>query len=474
MVFSSVIFLFLFLPAVLLGYFLLPRAVKNLWLLAASLLFYAWGETFFVLLMLASVSMNYLFGLLIDALRDHPARKPVLVVSVAANLAFIGWYKYGNFLVDNLNGLTALAGLPAIDISPIHLPIGISFFTFQAMSYVIDVYRREAEVQRNPINIALYIALFPQLIAGPIVRYQDVARQLMSRSVDSDRFSYGVRRFTVGLAKKVILANTFAAPADAIFALQGQDLTTGTAWLGAICYTFQIYFDFSGYSDMAIGLGHMFGFHFLENFNFPYISQSIREFWRRWHLSLSTWFRDYLYIPLGGNRISSGRTHFNLVTVFFLCGLWHGASWTFVVWGLYHGLFLVLERTRFGRVLDRAWRPIRHAYTLLVVVVGWVFFRAETFSSAWSMLRAMAGFPEGDAYAQHAAIYLDSLLWTVLAAGVLGSMPILGRIALFKRETPASELVFGAGQLVGCAILLILCAALLSAGTHNPFIYFRF
>ncbi len=497
MVFSSPIFLFLFLPVTLGVNFLLPRSVRNYWLLAVSLLFYAWGEPIFVAFMLLSVVMNYLFGMWVDAERSRPLARFVLVLTVVFNIGLLATYKYANFVVANLNVLLAHAGLQPIAMDHIPLPVGISFFTFQAMSYVIDVWRGEAERQKNPLDVALYVALFPQLIAGPIVRYRDVARQILHRVITRENFTLGVSRFLVGLGKKVLIANTLAVPADRIFALPLDQLTPGTAWLAVLCYTLQIYFDFSGYSDMAIGLGHMIGFHFLENFSFPYVSQTIREFWRRWHISLSTWFRDYLYIPMGGSRRSAARVHFNLITVFALCGLWHGASWTFVVWGLYHGAFQVFERLGLENVLARAWRPVRHLYTLLVAIVGWVLFRAETFPQALAFLLSMAGFAPGSATAQPGSalatpggalgqsvwLYLNAEVALVFAVGCIGAMPVIPwlwekRKALVapeaSRAARALDGALAAAHVIALLAVFVLCAMALSAGTYNPFIYYRF
>jgi alginate O-acetyltransferase complex protein AlgI len=351
MLFTEPVFWFLFLPLLLSLHFLVVRPQRNLLLLLASLLFYAWGERSFVFVMLASIAFNYVVGLWIDTrrgVRSRERRWP-LAVGVAGNLLLLAAYKYANVLADQLSAVFVALGLPGLELEPIHLPIGISFFTFQGMSYVIDIHRGETPVQRHPLRLALYISMFPQLIAGPIVRYGRIATQLVERTIDRRGFADGVRRFTVGLGKKVLIANSVALPADTIFALPPDQLTTAAAWLGIVCYTLQIYFDFSGYSDMAIGLGRMFGFRFPENFNYPYVAESVTEFWRRWHMTLSNWFRDYLYLPLGGNRLGRVRLAANLFTVFFLCGLWHGASWTFVVWGLYHGVLLSLERRRVGR-----------------------------------------------------------------------------------------------------------------------------
>lgn len=484
MLFSEPVFVFLFLPLLLLGYALTPRAARNTLLLLASLLFYAWGEGFFVLVMLGSIAFNYLVGLLLEAGRGRRRLRPLaLLLGVAGNLALLIVFKYAGFLVTNLNLLLAGLKLPALPVPALHLPIGISFFTFQAMSYVIDVYRNRIPVQKHPLRIALYIALFPQLIAGPIVRYQHIARQLTRRVVTRPGLAEGIRRFILGLGKKMLLANVLAVPVDKIFAIPAHQLTTSVAWLGVVCYALQIYFDFSGYSDMAIGLGRMFGFRFLENFRYPYLARTITDFWRRWHISLSSWFRDYVYIPLGGNRRGPLRTYRNLVIVFLLCGLWHGASWTFVAWGLFHGLFLAIERLGLAGFLASR-RPVtQHAYALAVILASWVFFRCETLSQAWAMLAALAGFARGSGLEYHLGLYVDVELLLVLAVGIVASTPALpylaGRLRYrraalesagrqhFDRLTAASEV----------ALLMVVFLASLSwmaAGTYNPFLYFRF
>jgi alginate O-acetyltransferase complex protein AlgI len=361
----------------------------------------------------------------------------------------------------------------------IRLPIGISFFTFQGLSYVLDVHRGEGRIQKNPIDFALYIALFPQLIAGPIVRYRDVYDQIVHRTTTVTGFAYGVRRFVIGLGKKMLIANFVAKVADAIFLIPSSELPPSVAWLGIVCYTLHIYFDFSAYSDMAIGLGHMFGFSFLENFNYPYVSRSITEFWRRWHMSLSSWFRDYLYIPLGGNRRGPYRTYFNLLLVFFLCGLWHGASFNFVVWGLFHGGFLVVERVGLGAWLEKQASVLRHAYVLLVVMVGWVFFRAADLTQALAYLRSMCWMQPGKPDWHHVGLYFDSVLVLALVAGIIGSMPWLPKVAAWhERKLQEGRSALGLGlELVGLVLLglVFFSSALeLSAGTYNPFIYFRF
>jgi len=365
----------------------------------------------------------------------------------------------------------------------IPLPLGISFFTFQSMSYTIDVYLGHTLATRSLLNFATFVSLFPQLVAGPIVRYHNIARYLIHRIVTREGFAKGVKRFVVGLGKKMLIANLAAVAADQIFAIPTQHLTTGLAWLGVAAYTIQIYFDFSGYSDMAIGMGHMLGFRFLENFNYPYISRSISEFWRRWHISLSTWFRDYVYIPLGGSRCRTGRVYFNLCLVFFLCGLWHGASWTFVVWGLYHGVFLVIERFAGERVKARPWPMVQHLYVLLVSMVGWVFFRSETFSQALVFLKAMVGFAPGTGAEYYVAMYLNNQLLIVLLAGAIGSLPIVPRLNRWHENVVSGrsgvgvlvvESLWAMASVVAMAAIFLGSSMLLASGTHNPFIYYRF
>jgi alginate O-acetyltransferase complex protein AlgI len=481
MVFSSLVFLFVFLPLTLLLYHASPRPVRNSLLLVASLLFYTWGESLFVLLVLLSIALNFSAGLLIDRNHGSPRARTTLLLAVVVNLGLLGVFKYANFFADNLDVLLAQVGIGGLELDPIHLPIGISFFTFQALSYVIDVYRREAPVERNPLNVALYVSMFPQLIAGPIVRYHDVAAQIRERVVGSKRFASGIRRFILGLGKKVLIANVLGHTADRIFDLELSLVSAPIAWLGVICYAFQIYFDFSGYSDMAIGLGRMFGFEFLENFRHPYVATSVKDFWRRWHISLSTWFRDYVYIPLGGSRLGSVRTTMNLLTVFLLCGLWHGASWSFVVWGLVHGLFLVLERGRLGAVLVRLWRPLRHAYVLLVVLVGWVFFRVETLPEALGWLSAMLG--GAPASRLPVGTLLDVEVVATLLVAATASLPLAGLLERWRRSEPDNSAETGSPtpapglallRLVSITAIFSLSVVYLTADTYKPFIYFRF
>ncbi len=483
MVFSSLIFLYLFLPLTLILYFSSPLKYRNYVLLLASLLFYAWGELGYVLLMIISISMNWVAGLGIDAKKRQGKNTiPVLAIAISLNLAPLVFFKYGNFIVDNLNKLLSSISLPIFELGALHLPIGISFFTFQAISYLIDINRNEAKVQKHPINLALYISLFPQLIAGPIVRYRDVAKEINSRVTRLDDLKSGTLRFVAGLGKKVLIANSMGAVADQVFALPTESVSTGLAWIGIIAYTLQIYFDFSGYSDMAIGLGRIFGFHFLENFNYPYISRSIQEFWRRWHISLSSWFRDYLYIPLGGSRAGNWRTYFNLLLVFFLCGLWHGASWTFVIWGLYHGLFLMIERIGLARLLKRLPFFIQHLYAMLVVTVGWVFFRAETIDQALQYIVRLFDF--------NSVIYLNAKLFAAmnnqfyltLIVGLILCTPLVRDVLIKLDNSKLFSANSGLGMAISkellisvwmVAVVLVSTAQMITSG-YNPFLYFRF
>lgn len=475
MLFSSAVFLFLFLPLVLLLYFISPNKLKNYILLLASLFFYAWGEPKFLIIMLLSIFMNYFFGLAIDKNRDQ--RKKVIwimTIMIISNLTLLSIFKYANFVVDNINGLLGTN----IDIPMIPLPIGISFFTFQAMSYVIDVYRQNGKVQKNPLNLALYISLFPQLIAGPIVRYKTVADQIMKRYHTSEKFASGIKRFTIGLAKKMIIANNIGLIADQIFAQSPGDISVGAAWIGIIAYSLQIYFDFSAYSDMAIGLGRMFGFEFLENFNYPYISKSVAEFWRRWHISLGSWFRDYLYIPLGGNRKGELFTYRNLLIVWFATGIWHGASWNFIVWGLYYGLFIMLERAFLGRLLERLNVVVQHVYALTVIVIGWVFFRADNLGHAIDYLKTMFYMNEVSFWGADASLYLtqNSVLF-VLA--IIAATPIFKYLKEKLEQVKEKNTVYllvaqSTVEIVFYLVILMISVSFMVSNSFNPFIYFRF
>ncbi len=477
MVFASPIFLFLFLPLTLAAYFVLPRSWRNGVLLVASLGFYAWGEAPYLLLVLASVGFNYILGTAISRATSVSRRRGWLAMAVAGNLGLLAVFKYANFAVANVNALAPILAITPLAVAAIPLPLGISFFTFHAISYVVDVYKRNADAERNLPRFALYILLFPQLIAGPIIRWRDIAAQLRAREARLADFSYGVRRFVLGLGKKVLIANTLGATADRIFALPAGDLTTPLAWLGIVCYTLQIYFDFSGYSDMAIGLMRMFGFRILENFNYPYIARSVREFWRRWHISLSNWFRDYLYIPLGGNRRGERRAYANLVLVFALCGLWHGASWPFVLWGAWHGIFLVIERAGLERLLARI-GPLTHLYTLLAVMGGWVLFRCETLTQAGHYYAALAGFAHGDPLRHPLAEFLNAQVALTLVIGIVFAAPVARRLGRWRDQVAAQPGLRARGVLaidIGWTTIVYLVAcAMLAAGTYNPFIYFRF
>ena len=483
MVFSSPLFLFLFLPVVLTVYFLLPGLrARNSWLLLVSLFFYAWGEISFVLLLLVSTLVNFQLGKWVEASTDIAQRKRAVAVAVVVNVGFLAFFKYAGLVVASLNGMLKFAGLVTLPVPHLALPIGISFFTFHALSYIIDIYRRKWPAARDPRDVALYIFFFPQLVAGPILRWNAIAPQLAQRHFDRANFAEGVRRFVGGFAKKMIIANAVALPADQIFALPASELSAPVAWLGVTCYTVQIYFDFAGYSDMAVGLGKMFGFEFIENFNFPYTAQSIKDFWRRWHISLSSWFRDYVYIPLGGNRVSAARNHLNLIAVFFLCGLWHGASWTFVAWGLFHGIFLVLEKTPWGTALEKLPRPLRHAYTIFAVMMGWVLFRADMFASAAHFFAALFG-ASHVIQAQPLHRYTGKEVIVALCLGAAFSMPLwegvknLGTKIGGLMPARVREIYFSFGQLLEVILviaLLLIASAWLAGGTYNPFIYFRF
>jgi len=475
MVFSSVIFLFLFLPLVLLGHALLPARLKNLFLLLASLLFYAWGETTYTLVILASILVNYVTGVLIDLSPDPRRRKWTVTAGIVINLGMLIFFKYAYFLVENINVLLSAMDLRTLRNEHAHLPLGISFFTFQAISYIVDVYRGDVKAQGNFINYALYKALFPQLIAGPIVRYIDVSKQIVSRTVSRADFATGIRIFLVGLGKKVLIANIMSAQVDKIFAIPSADLPMSIAWIGIVGFFFQLYFDFSGYSDMAIGMGRMLGFHFLQNFNYPYISKTLTEFWQRWHISLSTWFRDYLFTPLGGYKRNRTRAYFNLMTVFLLCGIWHGASWNFVIFGIYQGFFLILERIFRAKHMKFFKSPFGNAYLILVILSTMVFFRTDSLAHACSFFRALCGFAAPNAGVYLPGAYLNPEVIVAAIAAVIGSAPFIPWLnRKLSKRGPGADVARRIGALVGLTVILLLCAMKLAAGTHNPFIYFRF
>ena len=462
MVFSSLLFLFFYLPVTLLVYYLSPARWRNLWLFLVNLVFYGWGEPVYIVLMVFSISVNYAAGWLVDRHRDRG--KLILGLNAVVNLGLLFFFKYYDFLAENLGGIHGLAFLHPLGIA---LPIGISFYTFQNMSYPIDVYRGDARSQRSYIRYGTYVALFPQLIAGPIVRYKDIADQLDHRQETAGKFASGVCRFCVGLSKKVLLANNIGALWDVYKAMDPASLSAADAWLGALAFTFQIYFDFSGYSDMAIGLGRMLGFDFVENFNYPYISRSITEFWRRWHISLSTWFRDYVYIPLGGNRRGKGRQLLNLLIVWTLTGIWHGASWNFLFWGLYYALLLILEKLFLYDRLQKAPAWIGHVYALILVVIGWVLFSVEDLHSCLMYLRSMffggAGLCSGTFL-----YYLRSFAPSVIVMA-FASTPLAK--ALYRRLPEGLTKVLNPVLVLAS---LLLCTAYLVDSTYNPFLYFRF
>ena len=468
MLFSSIVFLFTFLPAVVILYYLLPVRFRNVILLLASLVFYAWGEPVYLFLMLLSILFNYFSGLDIARnLQDKRAAKRSLVFNLIINLAVLGFFKYEGFVLDTLNGI-----LPVhISYHALPLPIGISFYTFQILSYIIDVYRGNVKVQTNLPNFALYVTMFPQLIAGPIVQYADVDEQLASREVSRTKFGEGSMYFIRGLAKKVLLANTSGMIFTEVSGLAKGNIAVMTAWLGAFAYMFQIYFDFSGYSDMAIGLGKMFGFEFNMNFNYPYVSKSITEFWRRWHISLSSWFRDYVYSPLGGNRVSKIKHIRNLLIVWFLTGLWHGAAWNFVAWGLYYGVILIIEKYLLSPVLDRLPDVVRHIYSIVLVVIGWVLFFSSSFGQAADYIRVMFG-AGAHGFADRESMYLltsNLILWLIL---IFGSTPLVHfRYEHMLRTKKWNTTIINSVVYVA---LFIVCIAYLVTETYNPFLYFRF
>lgn len=470
MLFTSIEFLFFFLPVTMAGYFLLPFrwGLKNYWLLAASLVFYAWGEPTFVFVMLGSIVFNYLMALVVSRMRGRRGGSLVLALAVTGNLAVIGLWKYANFLTATLREwFPFLQG--AVSQTSFILPIGISFFTFQALSYVVDVARGDVKAQKNPFYLALYIALFPQLIAGPIVRYSTVCEQIGCRRTTLDMFSRGILRFLYGFNKKMLLANLFAAVADKAFSM--ADPGCGMSWLGAICYTLQIYFDFSGYSDMAIGLGLVFGFRFLENFDYPYVSKTVTEFWRRWHMSLGSWFRDYVYFPLGGSRVGTAKLVFNLAVVWTLTGVWHGANWTFILWGALYGVLITVEKladiprkVEARPFLKAVYRP----FTLFAVVLGWVLFRSENLASAGVYLRSM--FLGGAGGTPGLAAYQLGEVALPLCVGVILSTPIVRDL---RNRLDASPLAVGIDGVVQLA--LFACGiSYLVISAYNPFIYFNF
>jgi len=470
MVFSSVIFLFRFLPFFFLLYFLIPGRGKNVVLFFGSLLFYAWGEPVYVLLMLFSTVVDYVNGRLIGRYRGRNQAKAFLVSSVMINLFILCFFKYADFLIRSVNGLTGLE-LPLLNLP---LPIGISFYTFQTMSYTIDVYRGKAKVQKNILDFGVYVTMFPQLIAGPIVKYSSVEASLHSRKVDVICISHGLKRFITGLARKALLANTIGELWADISAMEFGNLSVFTSWMGVLAFAFQIYFDFSGYSDMAIGLGEILGFHFPENFNHPYIASSVTEFWRRWHISLGSWFREYLYIPLGGNRKGVPRQLLNILIVWLLTGIWHGAGWNFLLWGLWFALLLALEKLFLGKALARLPKGIGILYNGLAVLLGWVLFALGTPAEIGGYLAAMFGF--GGKLIDSQGLYLFGEYFILFAIAAAAATPLPGLLAgrLEKAETGWGIALYRLGEKVIPALLLLLSVAVIVDGTFNPFLYFRF
>ncbi len=473
MVFSSLIFIFAFLPLTLALYYLVPFRAKNVVLLLCSLVFYAWGEPVYVVLMILNIAFNYVAGLDISMNADNSKRKKTaLILCLIFDLGLLGFFKYAGFVVDNIN---AVFGCD-IPFRAVGLPVGISFYTFQVMSYIIDVYKGEIEAQRNPLTLGVYVTMFPQLIAGPIVQYSDVEKQLAQRVISRELFSAGVSRFIVGLSKKVLLANSAGSLFDTLSALETGDMSVLTGWLLAAAYTFQIYFDFSGYSDMAIGLGKMLGFDFKENFNYPYMSKSASDFWRRWHISLSSWFRDYVYIPLGGSYTDKWRHIRNIMVVWMLTGLWHGASWTFVIWGLYYGVLLIFEKYFLLRVVSEDSGGIKgvllHIYTIVVFVVGWVIFSSPDMHAAGKVISVMFGFGASSLVDGTGMYYLQT-------NALLGAIMIIGSTSYIRDIAHRFMLVFKeqAAYRVAAAVMtafLLISVAYLVNETYNPFLYFRF
>ena len=446
--------------------------MKNVVLLILSLGFYTWGEKQMVILILLSALTDYTSGLLIDSNR----KKAGLYLSIIFNLGILIYFKYTSFVFSNLNGFLESLHIDINTLNNIVLPIGISFYTFQTMSYTIDVYRGNIKANKNFIDFAMYVTLFPQLIAGPIVRYAQIENELKNRHTTLSQFTSGVKRFIIGLAKKMIIANNCAYFADAAFSLTANQSSALIAWIGIIAYALQIYFDFSGYSDMAIGLGKLFGFNFPENFNYPYISKSIKEFWRRWHITLSQWFKDYLYISLGGNRKGNTRTYINLIIVFFLTGLWHGANWTFIVWGLFHGVFLIIERLGFNTFLKAQKHWIAHIYSILVVLIGWVFFRSDNLSQAFNYIHTLFNFKASTNF-DFLSFYLRKEVLFALIFGIILSMPIYQKVRLFFNNYTEGTLTYKVAVVTyntTLLLLFIICFYYITTEAYNPFIYFRF
>ena len=473
MIFSSLLFLFRFLPAVLVLYYLAPRPLRNLVLLLCSLVFYAWGEPVYIILMIVSILVSYTGGILVDRFKTQGKRRAAraaLLGSSVVSLSLLGFFKYADFLIGTVDSLTG-AGINLLKIA---LPIGISFYTFQTMSYTIDVYRGEAKVQKNLISFGAYVTMFPQLIAGPIVQYKTIDRQLRTRKETAGQFAYGIHRFMIGLGKKVLLANNAGALWDTVSSMEHTQIPVVMSWMGLAAYTFQLYFDFSAYSDMAIGLGHMFGFRFLENFNYPYISKSITEFWRRWHISLSTWFRDYVYIPLGGNRVGVWKHIRNILVVWMLTGIWHGASWNFVLWGLYYGILLLIEKFVLGKYLKKLPGVFQHIYCMFFVMLGWNLFVFDDMSAGISFARALFG-TYGAGFCSRETLYLlynNAVLMVLL---ILGSTQLPARAGNWIcAKLRGKETILTIVKNVFYVGIFLLSVAWLEDASYNPFLYFRF
>lgn len=466
MLFSSIPFLYYFLPCVLILYFVVPKCLKNTVLLLSSLVFYAWGEPKYVLLMAVSITLGYVFGLLIEIWRGTKLSKLFLILSIVTSLGLLGYFKYADFFIANFNAATGLS-VPLLKIA---LPIGISFYTFQILSYTVDVYRGEVKAQRNYISLAVYVALFPQLIAGPIVRYSDIAAQLESRTHSFSNVALGTRRFILGLAKKVLIANALGELCD-IFK-ESNDKSVLFFWLYAIAFTLHIYFDFSGYSEMAIGLGKIFGFDFLENFDYPYISGSITEFWRRWHMSLGSWFRDYVYIPLGGNRVSKARWFLNIFIVWMLTGFWHGAAWNFIVWGLFFAILLIIEKLWLLKPLKKS-KVLSHIYVMFFVIISFVIFNAADMKEAFSYIGGMFG-AGGIPFISEEWLYYLRSYGVVLIVAIIGATPLVKKLVLSVKKKSTGEKIMNIAEPIMLVALLLVITAYLVDGSFNPFLYFRF
>lgn len=486
MIFSSPIFLFAFLPLTIIIYYISPGKIRNAFLLLASLLFYAWGEPIYIGIMILSIVVNYTCGVLLS--RYDANGKGIIAIGVVLNILLLSTFKYTNFIVENINSIIEPIGFMPLSVSTIPLPIGISFFTFQAISYIVDVYRKKVNAEKNIINVALYISLFPQLIAGPIIRYHDVAKQIRSRKISLDGFSYGCKRFIIGLFKKVVIADTLGKAVDIIYSMPSDQLTTGIAWWGVACFTLQVYFDFSAYSDMAIGLGRMFGFRFLENFNYPYISSSITEFWTRWHISFSNWIRDYLFKPLGGFKGSRLRVAITLFVVFFLSGLWHGASWNFVIWGMIHGAFLVVEASGLKKIINRLPKLLGIAYVMFIFMISAVFFRSRDILHAIENLKNMFSFNFSEPIG-YGSSFINNETLLVFIIGIFISTPIvpmlenkykdvLSRLenSIVLKSIRVSSLLLGFRYIdvFVLTIILFISGMYVSASTYQAFIYFKF